>query len=463
MARRNEDRMNINYDAIVIGFGKGAKTLTGALAKQGKRVALIEKSKKMYGGTCINVGCIPSKSLVHSAAEVPAELSFAQKRELYAKAVAEKNRVTSMLRQKNYDKLAQLEGVTVYDGEAEFLSAKEVRVNGDGEQIVLEAEQIFINTGAEPVIPGIPGIKDNPKVFFSETMMDLEELPKHLILIGAGYIGMEFASMYRNFGSEVTVLQDGDVFLPREDDDIAAAIRDILEKRGINFRTGVKVQEIADGKVICDQGGRQLIVEGDAILIATGRKPMTGGLHPERAGVELTERGAVKVDDALRTTAPGIWAMGDVTGGLQFTYTSLDDYRVVAGQVIASAQDLKEYRIPSRQNVPYSVFMDTPLSRVGAGEKELLKQGISYKTLKLPAAAIPKAQVLRKTDGLLKAMIDPESGKILGAALLCEESYEMINIIKLAMDMGAGAEVLKNQIFTHPTMSEALNDLFTYQ
>jgi pyruvate/2-oxoglutarate dehydrogenase complex dihydrolipoamide dehydrogenase (E3) component len=447
-----------HYDAIVIGFGKGGKTLTGAMAKMGMSAAIIEKSEMMYGGTCINVGCIPSKSLVTSAAESALNpgAPFAEKAERYAAAIGEKRRVTGLLRGKNYSKLADLPGVDVILGQAAFLSPNSVSVKTSGGVLELEADKIFINTGAEPIIKDIPGLAGNPKVYTSEALMDEEKLPERLTLIGAGYIGMEFASMYTNFGSKVTVLQDGDRFLPKEDEDIAAAIHDIMEKRGVRFVTGAKIKALEGGTVVYEKDGAEERLEGDAILLATGRKANTASLNCEAAGVALTPRGAVQVDEYLRTTAPNIWAMGDVAGGLQFTYVSLDDYRVVLSQLSGKGGRTTK----NRGVVPYSVFMDTPLSRAGITERDAAEKGLPYRVLKMPAAAVPKAQVLRKTDGVLKAVVNTETGKILGVSLLCAESYEMINTVKLAMDMGADYTVLRDQIFTHPTMSEALNDLF---
>jgi pyruvate/2-oxoglutarate dehydrogenase complex dihydrolipoamide dehydrogenase (E3) component len=450
----------MKYDAIIIGFGKGGKTLAGALAKRGENVALVERSEGMYGGTCINVGCIPSKSLVTSAAEsaLAADDSFGAKAERYARAVAEKRRVTGFLRGKNYHKLADLPNVTVLLGEGSFVDGTHVLVRGaDGSETVLESARILINTGAAPVVREVPGMAGNPLVYTSETLMDEDRLPRRLALIGAGYIGMEFASMYRNFGSEVTVLQDGTDFLPREDEDVAAEIRRILEKRGVRFALGAKTERLEGGKIFYTQDGAPRELEADAILVATGRRPNTDGLNAAAAGVELTPRGAVKVDEFLRATAPGVWAMGDAAGGLQFTYVSLDDYRVVLPQLAGGPAR----STADRKNVPYSVFMDTPLSRVGLTEREARAQGLPVRVLKLPTAAVPKAQVLRKTDGFLKAIVHAETGKLLGAALLCPESYEMINTLKLAMDLGADCAVLRDRIYTHPTMTEAFNDLFS--
>lgn len=455
----------MKYDAIIIGFGKAGKTLAGSLAKQGKKVALIEKSQEMYGGTCINVGCIPTKSLVHSAefsarygdeSKGDGEELWSGKASRYHSAIAEKHRLTSLLRGKNYRKLADLEQVTIYDGEAHFQSntVVEIALTKGGNE-VLEGEKIFINTGATLVVPNIPGLEHNPNVYFSDSLMEEDKLPRRLTLIGAGYIGMEFASMYSKFGAQVTVLQDGDTFLPREDRDVADAIQAILEKQGVNFLFGAKTLEIEDATVVYEQDGVHHRLDGDAILVATGRRANTDGLQAEKAGVELTPRGAIKVDEKLKTTAPNIWAMGDVNGGPQFTFVSLDDYRIVFDQLRG-----REHSVSERNNVPYSVFMDTPLGRVGITEKQANDQNIPVRVMKLPTAAIPKAQVLKKTEGFLKAIVHAETGKILGAALLCPEAYEMINTVKLAMDMGADYTMLRDQIYTHPTMTEAFNDLF---
>ncbi len=448
----------MKYDTIILGFGKAGKTLAGALAKRGQTVALIEKSKEMYGGTCINVGCIPSKSLVDSAAHAArhGDEPFERKAARYADAIAEKRRVTGLLRGKNYAKLHELAGVTIYDGAGRFRSSTEVevRLDGGGTEI-LAADKIFINTGAEPILPDIPGAAGNPRVYTSETLMEEEWLPRRLALIGAGYIGMEFASMYTSFGSLVTVLQDGEAFLPREDDDVAREIRAIQERRGVRFLLGAKVLRLEGGNVVYAQAGEERVLEADAVLLATGRRPNTAALNAEKADIELTPRGAVKVDDRLRTSAPNIWALGDVNGGPQFTFVSLDDYRVVLSQLTGG-----DYTRASRKNVPYSVFMDTPLARVGLTEREAAEQKLPYRVLKLPTAAVPKAQVLRRTDGFLKAVVRADTGKILGAALLCPEAHELINTVKLAMDTDADAAFLRDAIYTHPTMTEAFNDLF---
>lgn len=449
------------YDAVIIGFGKGGKTLAGTLASSGKKVALIEKDSKMYGGTCINVGCIPSKSFVTSAAfSAKLDSSFEEKARLYKKAVAKKTKLTNALRDKNYHKIADLENADVYNGSASFLDSRHVAVALPNETIELEAEQIFINTGASPFIPPIEGISDSHRVFRSETMLSLEELPKHLVIIGGGYIGMEFASIYRNFGSEVTVIQDGSVFLPREDRDIADAVAQSLKDRGVKLLLSAKINSVCDREdqtivsVETPDGTEE--ISADAVLAATGRRPNVKDLNLEAAGIELTPRGAVKTDEFLQTNVPGIYAMGDVVGGLQFTYISLDDFRIVKSQILGD----RTRTIHNRSAVPYSVFLDPPFSRVGLSETEAADQGYDVKITKLPAAAIPKANVLEQKTGLLKAVIDTKTNEILGAHLFCAESHEMINLVKIAMDAHLPYTVLRDTIYTHPTMSEAFNDLF---
>ena len=457
------EKLMKSFDAIILGFGKGGKTLAGTLAAADMSVAVVERSEKMYGGTCINVGCIPSKSLITSAkSSAAAGGVFSERAARYAEAVRERSRVVSLLRQKNFDKLTTHPKITVLTGVAEFHDGRTVRIAfPDGSADTLTAPRIFINTGSRPFFPPIDGVQESSHIYSSETLMSLETLPRRLVVIGAGYIGMEFAAMYANFGAQVTVIQDGAVFLPREDAEIAQTVLDRLKAMGVRRLFSAKVVRITDRNGFADvlvetpEGDETLPAE--VVLLATGRRPNAAELHPERAGVALTPRGAVQVDGHLRTTAPGIWAMGDVTGGLQFTYISLDDFRIVKSDVLGEGNRTSE----NRGAVPYSVFLDPPFSRVGLSEKEALELGYDVSVFKLAASAIPKAQVLRETSGLLKAVVDRKTGRILGAHLFCAESHEMINIIKLAMDASMPYTVLRDQIFTHPTMAEALNDLFT--
>lgn len=448
-------------DAVVIGFGKGGKTLATTLAGEGKRVVMVEKSDRMYGGTCINAACIPTKSLIHSAQlSAQRQGSFQEKAERYAEAIEKKEKLTEMLRNKNFHMLADNPNITVLTGTASFQDSHHVLVETEAGVEALEAEHIFINTGARPFVPPIPGIKESKYVYLSEDMMVLKKLPEKLVIIGGGYIGMEFASMYCNFGSSVTVIQDGAVFLPREDAEVAQAVMDSLSQRQIQVHLSSRILSVEDNsngtEVIIEKDGNRQSIPADAVLVATGRRPNVEGLNPEAAGVELTERGAVKTDEHLHTTADNIWAMGDVAGGLQFTYISLDDYRIVESQILGD----QSRTTLNRGEVPYSVFIEPPLSRIGMTEKEAREKGYDVKVGKLMVSAIPKAQVLQNPVGILKAVVDTKTNQILGAHLFCEESHEMINTVKTVMDANIPYTYLRDSIFTHPTMSESFNDLF---
>lgn len=443
------------YDVIVIGFGKAGKTLAGQLGKQGKKVALIEKDNGMYGGTCINVGCIPSKRLITEAATAP-KSDFASKAAYYKKAIEGKRALTGALNQANYNKLIQA-GVEVIDGMASFVDATHVEVKTKDGVLQLEGKQFVINTGATSVIPGIPGVKDSDKVYTSESMMDLDELPEKLTIVGGGYIGLEFAAMYANFGSKVTVVQDIDVFLPREDKDIADNIRSVLEAKGIEIVTGAKTTKIEGATLYYTVGDTDTVLEGDAILMATGRRPNTDGLEAQKAGIALSDRDAVVTDEHLRTNVPNIWAAGDVCGNLQFTYISLDDSRIIMSDMSGKGDRTTQ----NRGAFSYSVFIDPPFSRVGLSESEAKAKNIEYRVMNLPSAAIPKAKVLRKPEGVLKALVGADD-QILGVQLFCAESHEMINLVKMAMDNNLKYQVLRDFIYTHPTMSESLNDLFAF-
>ena len=453
------------FDVIIIGFGKGGKTLAAEFAKRGQKVAIIERSDKMYGGTCINIGCIPTKTLVHQAKMASAlkDATFEERSEFYRNAVSVKESVTSALRDKNYHNLADNPNVTVYTGIGSFVSADVVAVRTATEEIRLTSKQIIINTGAETVIPPIEGVAGNPFVYTSTSIMELADLPRRLVIIGGGYIGLEFASMYASFGSQVTVLESYPELIAREDRDIAASVKETLEKKGIVFRMNAKVQSVnrVEDKAIVtfadSQTNEVFVLEADAVLLATGRRPNTKDLNLEVAGVEVDVCGAIIVDEYLKTTNPNIRAVGDVKGGLQFTYISLDDYRIVREDLFGD----KERRTGDRNPVSYSVFIDPPLSRIGLNEEEARRQNRDIIVKKLPVMAIPRAKTLGETDGLLKAIIDKNTGKILGCVLFAPDSGEVINTVAVAMKTGQDYTFLRDFIFTHPSMSEALNDLFS--
>lgn len=444
---------------------RGGKTLAAEFAKRGQKVAIIERSDKMYGGTCINIGCIPTKTLVHQAKMASAlkDATFEERSEFYRNAVSVKESVTSALRNKNYHNLADNPNVTVYTGIGSFVSADVVAVRTATEEIRLTSKQIIINTGAETVIPPIEGVAGNPFVYTSTSIMELADLPRRLVIIGGGYIGLEFASMYASFGSQVTVLESYPELIAREDRDIAASVKETLEKKGIVFRMNAKVQSVnrVEDKAIVtfadSQTNEVFVLEADAVLLATGRRPNTKDLNLEVAGVEVDVRGAIIVDEYLKTTNPNIRAVGDVKGGLQFTYISLDDYRIVREDLFGD----KERRTGDRNPVSYSVFIDPPLSRIGLNEEEARRQNRDIIVKKLPVMAIPRAKTLGETDGLLKAIIDKNTGKILGCVLFAPDSGEVINTVAVAMKTGQDYTFLRDFIFTHPSMSEALNDLFS--
>ncbi|QLY61998.1 pyridine nucleotide-disulfide oxidoreductase [Citrobacter freundii] len=434
------------YQAIIIGFGKAGKTLAATLAKADWKVAIIEQSNTMYGGTCINIGCIPTKTLVHDA----------EMQHDFAAAMQRKTDVVRFLRDKNFHNLAGLDNVDVIEGRAEFIDNHTVRVIQATGTRELRGEKIFINTGAQSTMPDIKGLSSTPGVFDSTGLLNLAQRPQRLGILGGGYIGVEFASMFANFGSKVTIFEAAPLFLPREDRDVADAIARILRDKGVELILNANVHSVSslDGAVQIQMPEETHSV--DALLIASGRKPATEALQLKNAGVDVNERGGIIVNRYLRTSADNIWAMGDVTGGLQFTYISLDDFRIVRDSLLG--EGLRN--TGDRQNVPYSVFMTPPLSRVGMSEAQARASGAEVQVVTLSVTAIPRARVMDDTRGMLKAVVDVNTQRILGVSLLCVDSHEMINIIKTVMDAGLPYTVLRDQIFTHPSMSESLNDLF---
>ena len=452
------------YDAIIIGFGKAGKTLAAELSNRGWQVAVVERSSMMYGGTCPNIACIPTKTLVHEAgiAALLYHDDYPKQANLYKQAIGRKNRLTSFLRNNNYERLSKRPNVTVYTGEGSFVSANIIKVALPEGDIELQGKEIFINTGSTPIIPAIDGIKESQKVYTSTTLLDLNVLPQHLIIVGGGYIGLEFASMYAEFGSKVTLLEGGNRFMPRNDQDIANSVKEVLEKKGIEIHLNARAQSIHDtndGVTLTYSDvsdGTPYFVDGDAILIATGRKPMIEGLNLQAAGIGVDAHGAIVVNDQLRTTVPHVWAMGDVKGGPQFTYLSLDDFRIIRDQLFGD----KKRDIGDRDPVPYAVFIDPPLAHIGLTEEEALKRGYSFKVSRLPATAVVRSRTLIQTDGMLKAIVNDHSGKIMGCTLFCAEAPEIINIVAMAMKTGQHYTFLRDFIFTHPSMSEGLNELF---
>ncbi|WP_415425934.1 hypothiocyanous acid reductase MerA [Staphylococcus borealis] len=436
-----------HYNLLVIGFGKAGKTLAKYAAAQGQHVALVEQSSDNFGGTCINHGCIPSKVLVHDGIDGTD----------FGSAFSRKKDVVRALNKKNYDNLANDANIDVFTYKAQFKSNTEVNlVNEDGSVAqTLTADNIVINTGAKSNIPAIKGIETAHHLYDSRGLLNISYQPKHLVIIGGGYIALEFASMFANFGTKVTVLEYGSQIMPREDQDVVThAIKD-LEDKGISFITNVETQAFKNEgnqtTVVTTQGN----FSADAVLLATGRVPNTD-LALEHTDIELGERGEIKVNAHLQTSVAHIYAAGDVKGGLQFTYISLDDYRILQSELFGD----RSRTTGNRGTIPYSVFIDPPLSRVGLTAKEAQSQGYNYIENTLLVSQIPRHKINNDARGIFKVVINKDNDMILGATLYGKESEEIINLIKLAIDQHIPYQTLRDTIYTHPTIVESFNDLF---
>jgi pyruvate/2-oxoglutarate dehydrogenase complex dihydrolipoamide dehydrogenase (E3) component len=382
----------------------------------------------------------------------------------YSKAINIKNELTSFLRNKNFINLDSLPLVTVITGHASFVTKNQVivKLTSTNEQVIINADRIFINTGTEPFIPDIPGIASSDKVFTSASLMDQQGLPGKLVIIGGGFVGLEFADMYAKFGSEVIII-DQNKFLPKEDDDITAEIYNVLKAKNIRIITEASVLKITDTGNDSVQikykaiGGSIEELEASAILVAAGRKPNIDGLNLEAAGVKTNSKGFVVVNDSLQTNIPNIWAIGDINGGPQFTYISLDDFRIIRDQLFGGNYN----SLSKRKLVASSVFITPPLAHIGLREKEAIEKGFRIKIAKLPAGSVPRARILNNTEGLLKSIVDMDTNKIIGCTLFCIGADEMINTIQVAMNAGLDYRVVRDTIYTHPSMTEAFNDLYS--
>ena len=450
--------MNKKVENIIIGFGKAGKTLANYLGNKGEKTILVEKSPKMYGGTCINVGCIPSKFLATAADR--RSYSQVSNEEYYQNAVINKKALIAKLNKANYDKVAMNSNVEVIDGLASFKDEHTVNIQMANGVEEVSAERIFINTGAKPFIPSVEGLEVGNRIHTSETLMNLEDFPKTLTILGSGFIGLEFAATYAKFGTKVTVIDKAEKLLAREDDDVANAVFESYKSLGVEFIFGADTNHVEQDEntvtLSYEVNGKTGKISSDVLLVATGRTPNTKELHLENAGVEVSERGFVNVNEHLQTNKPHIFAMGDVNGGPQFTYISLDDYRIVKSYLDGNGA----YTRNDRQPIAFSAFLHPTYSRVGLSEKEARQAGYNIKVATLPVTAIPKAKILGNQTGIYKAIVDADTNQILGTVLFGEESHEVINIVVTAMIAKQPYTVLANQIFTHPTMAEALNDLF---
>ncbi|MGW7889344.1 hypothiocyanous acid reductase MerA [Staphylococcus xylosus] len=435
------------FDLIIVGFGKGGKTLAKFASAQDRKVAVIEKSKKMYGGTCINIGCIPSKTLVHEGLE---HGSFEQ-------AFSRKTYVVNALNSKNYHNLADDDNIEVLDYTAKFKSNHELNLLNDQDEVVgtIGAEQIVINTGAKSMIPPIEGIDSSQYLYDSEGIMNLKSQPNHLVIVGGGYIALEFAAMFANFGTEVTVLERGNDIMTKEDKDIVAEVKKDLADKNVNIVLNADTKKFEDtdkGTIVHTSNGEYA---ADAVLIATGRKPNTD-LDLQNTDVKIGDHGEIIVNEYLQTDASNVYALGDVKGGMQFTYISLDDFRIVKEQLFGEGKRSTE----NRGSVPYTVFIDPPLARVGLTGKEAKEQGYNIIESAIPVNSIPRHKINNDGRGLFKAVVNKDNEEILGASLYGLQSEEIINLIKLAIDQKLSYKVLKDNIYTHPTMVESFNDLF---
>ena len=450
--------MLLEFDAILIGTGQAAPALAARLAETGMRVAIIERH--LFGGTCVNTGCIPTKTMIASAyvayiarrardygVEVAGDVTV----DMQA-VKARKDAISGESSRGLEDWLRHLKNVTVFVGTARFENATTVRVNTDS----LRAAKIFINVGGRAYIPPLSGIEQTP-FLTNSTMMDVDFLPKHLIVVGAGYVGLEFAQMFRRFGSEVTVVEQGRRFLPREDQDVSDAIRGILESEGIRFRlsaTCISLKAAPDGTgvivgVDCQEGEPQ--VAGSHVLVAVGRTPNTDDLELSRAGVETDNRGYIKVDDQCRTNVPGIWALGDCNGRGAFTHTSYNDFEIVAANLLDNDPRKISDRIPC-----YALYTDPPLGRIGMTEQDVKQTGRKALLGKRPMSRVSRAVERGESQGFMKVIVAEDTGEILGAAFLGLNADEVVHSLLDVMYAHAPYSIVRRAMHIHPTVSELI-------
>jgi dihydrolipoamide dehydrogenase len=453
-----------HYDAIVIGSGQGGTPLAKKLAKHGLQTAIIER--RFIGGTCINDGCTPTKTMVASARMMhlaktsealgvnikDAQLNF-------KKVMERKNEIVEQFRKGGEDGLRKTKNVDIIFGEASFVNNKELKVFlNDEAELNLTADKIFINTGGRPTIPNIEGLDTIPYLN-STTIMELEELPEHLIIIGAGYISLEFGQMFRRFGSKVTMLEHSERFLPREDEDVADEIKKFLEDEGIEIYTNCNTKKVSSANknisVIATINNEVKEFTGSQLLIAAGRTPNTDVLQLSNTGIKMEEHGHIIVNEKLETSVEGIYALGDVKGGPEFTHISYNDYIIISKNLFENGNQSTKDRL-----VPYCMFTDPQLGRIGLSEDEARKKNINFKAVRFPMTHVARALETGETTGFMKAIIDMDSKKILGAAVIGEQGGEMMSMLELAMMGNLTYDVLRYAVFAHPLYAESLNNLF---
>ena len=444
------------FDAIVIGTGQAGPSLAARLSAAGMTVAIIERGK--FGGTCVNTGCIPTKTLVASAyaahvARRGAEYGFDVNGDVRVdmkRVKARKDRVSGRSTKGVEEWLRGLKNCRVIQGHARFQSSGTVAVNDE----ILQAGKIFINVGGRATVPDMPGIHDVP-FLTNSSMMEVDFLPQHLIIVGGSYVGLEFGQMYRRFGSKVTIVEMGPRLIGREDEDISEAVREILEAEGINIRLDAKCISLAkrdDGIAVgmeCDDGPPEAI--GTHVLLAVGRTPNTSDLGLDRAGVAVNERGYIVVDDQLQTNVPGIWALGDCNGHGAFTHTSYNDYEIVADNLLNA-----DHRRVSDRIQTYGLFIDPPLGRCGMTDAEVRKPGRAALAAKYPMSRVSRAFEKGETQGFMKICVDAETKQILGAAILGTGGDEVVHVLLDVMYAKAPYTVVQRAMHIHPTVAEYL-------
>ena len=449
--------MSERFDAIILGSGQGGNPLADAVTRAGRKTALIEN--KHVGGTCINEGCTPTKTMVASArvaylARRGADYGVnASSVSVNMARVRERKRaIVNSFRSARENKLNSLKNFELIRGEGRFVGPKSINVNGR----TLEAEWIFIDTGQRSAIPPVDGIQNVP-FLDNVSIMELGELPEHLLVLGGGYVGLEFAQMFRRFGSKVTIIQRGKQLLHEEDGDVAEEVKKILTEDGIDVLLNASATR-ASGKVELQlkmqTGTRSL--KGSHLLVGTGRVPNTDALDLDKAGIAVDERGCVKVNEYLETNVDGVYALGDVKGGPAFTHISYDDYRIVKANLLD-----RERRSTKGRFIPYTVFIDPQLGRVGLTENEARNQGKKIRVAKMPMSYVARALEMDESRGFMKVVVDAESDQILGAAVLGIEGGEIMSQIQIAMMGGLKYTALQNATLAHPTLAESLNNLFS--
>ncbi|MGX7707792.1 mercuric reductase [Methylobacterium sp. Gmos1] len=454
--------MSERYDAVVIGSGEGGKFLAWDLAKAGQRVAVVER--RWIGGSCPNTNCLPSKNEIWSA-EIAHLARNAGRygvetgpvRVDMRRVVERKRAMVAGLVEMHLDKYRD-SGAELVMGSARFTGPKTVAValNAGGER-VLTADTIVLNLGTRPALPDVPGLREAEPLTNIEAL-ELDALPDHLIVLGGGYVGLELAQAYRRFGSAVTVIERGDRIAGREDPDVADELARLLDAEGIALWTGTAVVGVRGRsgeavEVVVRSSEGEAVVAGSHILVAAGRTPNTDGIGLDLAGVAVTERGTIRVDDRLATTVPGIWAIGECAGSPAFTHASADDYRVVRDALKGGG------RSTAGRQMPYCLFTDPPLARVGASETEARAGGAEIRVARLPMRAVLRTRTTGQTDGFMKAVIGPDD-RILGFAMLGADAGEVMAAVQVAMLAGLSYTALRDAILAHPTTAEGLNALF---